>query len=230
MGNRQTNIRGIAMLILTSLVMQLNAQNQDYETLKTNISKRQNELQQLYDNKPMKRDSLVHVAQSYLFKTMVLKMFPAWYGTKWDFNGITTEPRVGYIACGYFVTTTLRDMGFDIPRVRWAQLPSESMIKNMTLSKYILRYRNSQLTSIESRIKASGDGLYVVGLDNHTGFILNVGGVLRFIHSYYFNKKEGVMSEPFDTDGPLKWSRYKVLGKILTEEMTLKWLKGERFP
>lgn len=34
------------------------------------------------------------------------KVFPYWYGTKWDFNGTTEMPQEGSIACGYFVTTT----------------------------------------------------------------------------------------------------------------------------
>ena len=41
---------------------------------------------------------------------------PAWIGTKWDFNGITEVPQQGKIACGYFVTTVLRDAG--LPAVR----------------------------------------------------------------------------------------------------------------
>ena len=37
-----------------------------------------------------------------------------WIGTVWDFNGVTRTPKQGAIACGYFVTNVLTDLGFKI--------------------------------------------------------------------------------------------------------------------
>src|SRR4029453_1954809 len=50
-------------------------------------------------------------------------LFVCWYGTAWDFNGITEEPGKGKIACGYFVTTILRDLGIPVKRYKHAQRP-----------------------------------------------------------------------------------------------------------
>jgi hypothetical protein len=124
----------------------------------------------------------------------------------------------------------MRDLGFRIPRVRWAQLPSESMIKEMTSAGNIKRYRFADIGQIESEIKSWGDGLYVVGMDNHTGFIVNQGGRCQFVHSYFFNWSGGVVSENLDTDNPLRSSQYRVIGKILTGEMVKKWLLSEPIP
>ena len=38
-------------------------------------------------------------------------LFSQWKKTAWDFNGTATKPGDGPIACGYFVTTLLRDIG-----------------------------------------------------------------------------------------------------------------------
>ena len=46
-------------------------------------------------------------ASQLLFSNLADSVFPAWYGTKWDFNGHTNVPKEGLIACGYFVSTTL---------------------------------------------------------------------------------------------------------------------------
>src|ERR1700741_5295000 len=52
-------------------------------------------------------------------------LLPCWYGTPWGFYGTTEEPGQGTIACGYFVTTVLRDAGCSLQRIKLAQYPSE---------------------------------------------------------------------------------------------------------
>jgi len=201
----------------------------DYNIVKANVVKRKTQLYKAYNNPRCDKDSVVNCAQQFLFTTMTDQVFPSWYGTRWAYHGTTEVPRKGKIACGYFVTTTIRDLGFKVPRVRWAQLPSESMIKEMTSYKYIKRYRFADIGHIESEIRKWGDGLYVVGMDSHTGFIVNKKGVCRFVHSDYFNSAGGVISEKLNSDNPLKTSKYRVIGKVLTREMTVKWLKGESY-
>ena len=202
----------------------------DYGEVKSKIDRRKRELSTAYADSKCDKDSVVRCAQRFLFKTMTADVFPAWYGTKWAYHGTTEEPRKGKIACGYFVTTTLRDLGFRVPRIRWAQLPSETMICEMTTRIHIKRYRFADIGHIESEIKSWGDGLYVVGMDSHTGFIVNENGKCRFVHSDYFNPLGGVVSEPLNSDNPLRASKYRVIGKVLTDEMVRKWLREESFP
>lgn len=202
----------------------------NYNDVKTEIANRQEELSCAYRNPKCDKDSVVRCAQQFLFTTMTAKVFPCWYGTRWDYNGTTETPRKGKIACGYFVTTTMRDLGFDVPRIRWAQSASETMIREMTEGKHIKRYRYADISHIESEIRSWGNGLYVVGMDNHTGFIVNHDGQCRFVHSYYFNLSRGVTSEKLNTNNPLRSSKYRVIGKVLTDEMVSKWLTKERFP
>lgn len=58
-------------------------------------------------------------------------LMPCWYGTPWDFNGCTADPGKGSIACGYFVTTVLRDAGLQLNRIRLAQSPSGIIIHKL---------------------------------------------------------------------------------------------------
>lgn len=43
-------------------------------------------------------------------------------------------------------------------------------------------------------MKERGDGLYIVGLDFHVGFLQQIGDTTWFIHSNYLNRS-GVMKE-----------------------------------
>ncbi|MCD8529123.1 MAG: hypothetical protein LRY27_04010 [Chitinophagales bacterium] len=73
-----------------------------------------------------------------------------WYGTPWDFNGISTIPNQGKIACGYFVYTLLEDAGFKLQRIKLSQAASETSIKALIPESSIQRFSNvSKDTVIE---------------------------------------------------------------------------------
>src|SRR4051812_36858226 len=136
-------------------------------------------------------------------------LLPCWYGTPWGFYGTTEEPGKGSIACGYFVTTVLRDAGFSLKRIKLAQCPSEEMIKTICTRSSIHRYSDLSLSEFASETEKMGFGLYVVGLDNHTGFILNDGNEAFFIHST-FVRPACVIKEKVNESKVLANSRYRV--------------------
>lgn len=175
------------------------------------------------------KDSIIAEANKYITKKLVNDIFPAWYGTPWDFYGTTYTPQKGKIACGYFVTTTLVHAGFNIPRYKWAQLSAENIIKKFTSSKEINRMSNASIDSVKTIIQGKGIGLYVVGLDCHVGFIYNSGKDIFFIHSNYYKPEIGVMSESIYTENPLKHSRYRVIGKLLDNNMIEAWILKMKF-
>jgi hypothetical protein len=195
----------------------------DYDTLLAEVEQRRRAFMSSYERSPNDQ-AVIDSARAYLFDVITQEIFPAWHGTKWDFNGTTTTPRTGYIACGYFVTTTLEDAGFQLPRVRWAQMASETMILEMTSD--VKRYSNKPVAQVESDVLARGPGLYIVGLDNHVGFIVNDSGTVRFVHANYYKPLIGVMSERLDSDNPCRNSRYRIVGKILGDRMIKAWLEG----
>ena len=137
-----------------------------------------------------------------------------WYGTAWDFNGTTEEPGKGKIACGYFVTTILRDLGVPVKRYKHAQMASEEMINSICLRNNITTYANIDIPLLVEKMKVKEVGLYIVGLDFHTGFILHDGQDIYFVHSNYAGKK-AVMSEIAVKSAVLAASRRWVIGKVI---------------
>jgi len=199
-----------------------------YSILKATIESRRLEFQDRHAKTDgYAKKKVINEARDYLFSVIINDMFDAWYGTPWDFNGTTTTPGQGTIACGYFVTTVLQDAGFEIPRVKWAQEASETMIMHMTTD--IKRFSNRPVDEVSNYLKQKGDGLYIVGLDVHTGFIFKSGDTIRFVHSNYYNPDVGVMAQDLDSYNPFQNSSYRVVGKILGDEMMRKWILGIPF-
>src|SRR5687768_5014531 len=73
-------------------------------------------------NHPISDDSL----SSLVTDLLVDRIIPYWIGTPWSFEGHTSIPNSGKIACGYFVSTTLLDLGFNLNRYTFAQQAPEN--------------------------------------------------------------------------------------------------------
>ncbi len=201
-----------------------------YTDILNDIKTEQINFQKVYQNSNSTvKDSLITEAKSYITEKLIYEIFPAWYGTPWDFYGTTNTPQKGKIACGYFVTTTLVHAGFNIPRYKWAQLSAENIIKKFTSSKEILRMSNITIDSVKTIIQRKGISLYIVGLDCHVGFIYNSGKEIFFIHSNYYKPEIGAMSESIYTENPLKHSGYRVIGKLFDKKMIEAWILNQKF-
>ena len=87
------------------------------------------------------KNALIAEARMVLTRTIYSDLFPSWYGTAWDFNGTTEIPRQGKIACGYFVSTVLRDAGLKVERAQLAQQASENIILSLIRDSYVRRFR-----------------------------------------------------------------------------------------
>jgi hypothetical protein len=172
------------------------------------------------------KDSLIRYSQEFL-RNITLEIFTYWYKTEWDFNGITQIPKQGKIACGYFVTTVIRDVGFDIPRSAWGQLASETMIKKINPS--VKRFSNKPIEQVSEYFKNRADGIYVVGMDTHVGFVSKEGKQIKFIHSNYYKPEIGVMSENLKGNNPINDASYRVIGQLFHYEMAKKWILNEKY-
>lgn len=170
------------------------------------------------------KERIVGQARAAVVRAIYTEMFPNWYGTPWDFNGTTEVPRQGKIACGYFVTTVLRDAGWKVQRARLAQQASENIILSLTSEPYIKRFRRVAIEDFVRTVKDWGPGIYVVGLDIHTGFIVNSGDEVYFIHASYAEPFAVVKERALDSK-ILQASKYRVLGRITADdEFIAKWL------
>ncbi len=197
-----------------------------YEELIAEVETQRLAFQKEYTNADEEvRNKLEAKAADYLLKKITHDFFDQWYGTEWDFNGTTRTPRKGKIACGYFITTVLLDAGFKIPRVKWAQQASEYYITRMTSE--VKRFSNKTPEYMKGYFQDQPDGLFVVGLDNHVGFVYKSENKVTFTHASYYDPEVGVQTEELDGDNPFAKSAYRVVGRILNKEMIRKWILGE---
>ena len=214
----------IALFFCVSQSFAYSQKTSEYEDLKKRIIEKQQYFSTIYSSSDSaKQKNVVRQAQAYLTATITDSLFFYWYGTPWDFNGTTKAPKQGKIACGFFVTAILSDVGFQIPRVKWAQSASELVI--VKIASNIQRFHNQPMSKLIDYLNKQGDGLYIVGLDCHVGFIFKSGSTFRFIHSSYYRPEIGVMSESLEGWNPLNDSKYRIIGKLLDVEMTQNWIK-----
>ena len=200
------------------------APTKSYDEILADIKTKKKELKDKYDAaNTTEKKQLIEETRTYLFKQLTNEIFPSWYGTNWDYNGVTEKPKEGAIACGYFVTTTLCHLGLNVPRVKWAQAASETMI--IAATPEVKRFSEKKIEDIEKWLLEHDDAIYIVGLDSHTGFVYKKGNELWSVHSSPWNsQKGGVVIEAIDADAPLKSSKYRVFGKLFLDDMVKAWL------
>ncbi len=163
--------------------------SEQYEAIVREILKERESLQ----SKNLTYDSL-----SVLFKASLLhKIIPFWEGTPWSFEGHTAHPNKGQIACGYFVSTTLRDLGLHLNRYKLAQQsPINEALSLAIHSQVKTFYDTSTVQTIARMKKELKEGIHFIGFNqSHVGYLLLEDSALYIIHSNYLNGA-GVMIEP----------------------------------
>jgi len=197
----------------------------DYFAEVRQIKERQQELRRAF-SEGRNQDSLVKVASNYIHYQVSRNLYDYWYGTPWEFYGTTDTPQVGSIACGYFVTTLLRDAGVKLNRRELAETYSEKMINTLIQRNCIKKYTPFNLPDFVNDLKQKGDGLYIVGLDLHTGFMSVENGEVWFIHSTVLSPG-CVIKEKAIGSAALIYNKYTVCGCLTRDrEFITRWIKG----
>ncbi len=174
-----------------------------------------------------KRNQFLDSTSKVFSKELLHRIVPFWYGTIWDFNGYTAKPNEGVIACGYFVSTTLRDMDININRYKMAQQAAANEIYSLTENRKDRAILNpDNYDSLEKMLQQLSDGLYVVGLDFHVGYLWIDKQNYCFVHSSYIDGK--VLSENALTSEAFASKTY-YFGKITgNRSLMRKWLEKSR--
>ena len=191
----------------------------NYKNLKLRITKQKSDLNQLNPS-----EKLIQ-GKNFLANMLVDSIFNYWYGTTWDFNGHTKTPRNGEIACGYFITSTMKDMGINLNRISLAQKASSEIIKKLCKTETIKTYSNlEKLKTYLSEIK--NNEVLILGLDYHVGFVVKRNGKNYFIHSNYISR-EGVIKEILETSLAINSSNIYMIGNVTrNDELILNWLNS----
>lgn len=197
--------------------------SQDYRETVVKIRQERETLARQYQA-TTKKAGIIEQARETFVHSIESNIFPFWYETEWDFYGTTEIPKEGKIACGYFVTTVLRDAGLRVERARLAQQASEKIILSLTKESFVKRFRRAKIEDFVETVEKWGPGLYVVGLDFHVGFIFNDAGQVYFIHSSYAEPYRVVKEKALQSK-ILAGSNYRVIGKISADDdLLVKWL------
>lgn len=197
-----------------------------YELACQKVLDTQAELAQAYlDATPAERKNVIEKAKMAIFQGITQDILPFWNETEWDFNGITKEPTKGVIACGYFVATILQQAGIQLDRRKMGQSSSTDLVKTLCDSTSIQSFKKKNFQGLWKYLSQKApDGLYIIGLDKHTGLIAKQKGKITFIHSRK-PRLAGVIFENAQKSLTLHNSSVHVVGNVLSNQaLILKWL------
>ncbi len=192
----------------------------NYSDIKNGIVNDRAYFKNLYEFNSLKA---IDSASKYLYSKLINDIVPFWYGTPWDFNGHTNVPNQGEIACGYFVSTTLKHLGFKLNRYKMAQKAGLTEAEVLQAKTELKIFSNLSFSTLKSKLNAIyNDGIYFVGLDNHVGYVLIKDKELYFLHASYYDDK--VLIELAETS-PCFTSNLYVFAEITTNEKLVKrWI------
>ncbi len=199
----------------------------EYNQLTSCIASQRTKFKTAYESSSTSEDKekVVELASNFVIDSLIQKVLPAWYGTSYKYGSNSQKPREGHIDCGHFVTTTLHDVGFNLPNpnalAQYASLhimqtmmkPKSSGLRLRNIAQSYLNlgrtYHQPEWTAqtLDADIRKWGRGVYIIGLDSHIGYIVNDGNNTAFVHASYYpsnilNRRFesiGVVSEPLDS-------------------------------
>lgn len=198
----------------------------NYKNILGLIEQKRHHFKSQYTSAPQKTLDSV---SSYFYDTLLNNIVPHWYGTTWAYEGHTNVPNNDEIACGYFVSTTLKHFGFNLNRYKMAQQAGLNEALSLQNKKELKIYRNIDYPKLkESLLKIYTDGIYFVGLSNHVGYVLVKNQELYFLHSSYCDNQ--VVIEYAEHSYCFESDIY-VFAEISTNKSLLKkWIFNEHIP
>lgn len=197
----------------------------NYSSTKQKVENERVALKTKYTNSSNKTQTLDE-ARKLLTEYLHNDIFNHWYATKWSFEGRTETPKQGTIACGYFVSTTLRDVGFNLNRFKLAQKNPENEAKVIACGTSIEKLQNVSKQELKKYFLKQKDGIYFIGLDFHVGYIYKSNQEVYFIHSNYIDNK-GVMKETIENSKAIVSSKYFITSITHNDNLIKKWILKE---
>jgi hypothetical protein len=163
-----------------------------------------------------------------ILELVMPEMMRCWLGTPYDFNGTADKPGGGKVACGYFVSTVIRDAGFRVDRYKLAQQPSGNILHTFLKREKCLLKVGQDFDSYAEWMEGMDPGVYLIGLDSHVGFIVIGADGARFFHSSRWQDR-GVVDEAGRKAGALRHSNWRMIGGLTADPDVIRmWLGGEK--
>jgi hypothetical protein len=224
-------------LVLALILTQV--QSPAFDDVVSRIETQRQELASRYRRAPARtRPAVVAEARAFVVSVIIDELFPAWMGTPWGLGAQSDASRPHQpgkvVGCSYFITAILQNAGLELEsRSRFAQAPSLWIERAlMPYGGQLHRFGSLPAPELRKRIAALGDGLYVVGLDYHVGFLVVRGPDVRIVHASYF-PPQAVVSEPVEASAAIEGSRpkgYWVSPLFQDDRLVDLWLRGAAVP
>lgn len=211
------------------LEVQASPNPEEYQILLSELHRWKEDLSTAYKNaqSPSDKAKIEHDARQILIH-LLPSMMDCWLGTEYNFDGTAEKPGSGKLACGYFVSTIIRDAGFRVNRYTLAQQASENILRSLISSDHCQLSIGESFPSFLKRLGEKKNGIYFIGLDSHVGFIVKTGNKLTFYHSSKW-KNRGVVRENVEEAFGLEHSKWRMLGSFSEDQKVLQtWLLNEK--
>ncbi len=203
----------------------------DYRTLIEDARRWRKDLAKRYRKAPDQpaRDRILAETRTFL-EVLLPSMMRCWLGTPWDFNGTAECPGGGKIACGYFVSTVLRDAGFHVDRYQLAKQPSQNILRTFLPRKSLALRVGVPYDQFAAEVRNLDPGVHIIGLDTHVAFLVVRDHAFRFIHSS--GSHPWCVVDQSESDAAvLAKSNYRVIGNLTSDPDVLRrWLLEKPFP
>jgi len=178
-------------------------------------------------------------ARELVVKSILDEIIPAWMGTPWYFGEENIEgasmPHDGSISCSQFVTAVLQNAGLRLEsRPRWNDAHALYIQRSLAPGRDDLhRYRDVSPRELMEKLKGLKDGLYLIGLNCHVGFVVIENPRVRIVHSNYVDPEQGVVDEPLAKSRAIANSQevgYWITPLFQDDRLIELWLTGRRVP
>jgi len=178
------------------------------------------------------KETVTEEAKSYLIKSMLGDIVPAWKRTDWTFNGYSDYPRRGSIACGWFIQRVLEhlDFTFDKKHTRrpyFAQNWPIEMVNGLDNRSWNFPDSTSECNTIDDHIATLEEDIYIIGFarsindpGGHIGFLITSSSGPFILHSLM-----QVECTPTSENLYYKSSDFFYLGKVFNDRVMKCWLE-----
>jgi len=217
--------KGKPLVEPSNLVLNPALDANSYATTKANIEQLRMDL-----NENLKQGHISFEDVKAQFTTLLVdRIIPHWYGTSWSFEGHTSVPNQGTIACGYFISTTLRDMGLKLNRYTLAQQSPIDEAKILSCGVAIMNVeQESKAKAFQDLDRLTQEGLYFIGFDEgHVGYLLKRDGQLFLIHSNYFWPGLVCMENFEDSKVFQSFSKFHLVDISHNDVLIQRWVENE---
>jgi ABC-type uncharacterized transport system auxiliary subunit len=136
----------------------------NYATVQKQVQQVRLQLKKTYKKDSPDKAGILRKVSDQFTSMFAEKILPYWFGTTWDFNGTSQQPGEGAIACGYFVTTLLRDMDYSLNRVKLAQCASGKIISSLVSKNHHKNFSHLTFEAFIAEIKKAGKGCISLAL------------------------------------------------------------------